>query len=223
MQQGGGRRKNNQQYFGGTEQTELQICDRHEQNGKNTKSQSSRPQPRGRTFQRALLLVNQCCTFIPTDDETSVVNCCKLMWNLINRQHVEVEGKTFSVALRWCLQALRTLDDVLDVMITIESLLRTSSQQHSRAVSGTAQLVMVVVYVPRAFSLCTKSSTRGARFGTSLKMGRAPRSSCWPCSAWRFAPAWRRVRKSGTISTSRTGIVVTIYFGRTCRTRGTPR
>lgn len=82
-----------------------------------------------------MLLVNQCCTLILTDNEDLVIKCCKLISNLINRQHVEIEGKTFSVALQWCLQALRTVDNVFDVMVTIESLLRTNSQ-HSRTVSG---------------------------------------------------------------------------------------
>ncbi|KAG5900627.1 hypothetical protein JTB14_005905 [Gonioctena quinquepunctata] len=77
---------------------------------------------------KAVLLINQCCSFIPTDDEILVQKYSQLLWNLISRQNVPVEGRTLTVAVHWCLGGLKSKNKnvILDILQALEALLRNN-------------------------------------------------------------------------------------------------
>lgn len=79
---------------------------------------------------KAVLLVHQCCTLIPSDDFRLVSKCCRLITNLINRQHVQIEGQTLMIAVQWCLQSAKQVQDsaTVEVLVALDALLRSSSQ-----------------------------------------------------------------------------------------------
>lgn len=84
-----------------------------------------------------MLLVNQCCSFIPTDDKVLVRKCSQLLYNLVHRQNVTVEGRTLTISVHWCVNGLRTRDDTatLDILQALEALLR-NNVDHSIAVNA---------------------------------------------------------------------------------------
>lgn len=73
-------------------------------------------------------MVNQCCSFIPTDDKVLVKKCSQLLSNLVNRQKVVVEGRTLTISVQWCLKGLKIKDDavILDILQALEALLRSN-------------------------------------------------------------------------------------------------
>ncbi|CAG9838730.1 unnamed protein product [Diabrotica balteata] len=77
---------------------------------------------------KAVLLVNQCCSFVSTDDEVLVPKCSQLLWNLVNRQNVPIEGRTLTVAINWCLNSfkIRNKNVILDILQALDALLRTN-------------------------------------------------------------------------------------------------
>ncbi|KAF2895184.1 hypothetical protein ILUMI_10984 [Ignelater luminosus] len=80
---------------------------------------------------KAVLLVHQCCTVIPQDDSQLVSKCCQLIINLINRQHVQIEGQTLTLAVQWCLQVVKLAHGMVTVEIlwALDALLRSNPQQ----------------------------------------------------------------------------------------------
>ncbi|KAJ8953878.1 hypothetical protein NQ318_019118 [Aromia moschata] len=78
---------------------------------------------------KAVLLVNQCCSIIPTDDKLLVQKCSQLLWNLVNRQNIVVEGRTLTISVQWCLNGLKINDKavVLDILLALDSLLRSNT------------------------------------------------------------------------------------------------
>ncbi|RZC35907.1 HEAT repeat-containing protein 6 [Asbolus verrucosus] len=77
---------------------------------------------------KAVLLVNQCCSLIPPEDLELVLKCCQLITNLITRQSVLIEGRTLTVAVQWCLQALKEQNSDADILIALDALLRTNTK-----------------------------------------------------------------------------------------------
>ncbi|XP_044253365.1 HEAT repeat-containing protein 6 [Tribolium madens] len=76
---------------------------------------------------KAVLLVNQCCSLIPPEDEELVLKCCQLITNLITRQKVVIDGRTLTVAVVWCLQALKDQDWIADLLVALDALLRANT------------------------------------------------------------------------------------------------
>ncbi|KAJ8927250.1 hypothetical protein NQ314_020301 [Rhamnusium bicolor] len=78
--------------------------------------------------EKAVLLVNQCCNFIPTDDKVLVQKCSQLLWNLVSRQNIVVEGRTLTVSVQWCLNGLKIKDKtvILDILQALDALLRSN-------------------------------------------------------------------------------------------------
>lgn len=78
------------------------------------------------TFQKGVLLINQCCTLIQPDDDILVSKCCRLITNLVTHQHLQLEGRTLKITIDWCMKALKQVDKpiMLEILITIEALLR---------------------------------------------------------------------------------------------------
>nr|XP_023019529.1 HEAT repeat-containing protein 6 [Leptinotarsa decemlineata] len=76
----------------------------------------------------AVLLINQCCSLIPTDDKIPVEKCSKLLWNL-SQQNINVEGRTLMVAIQWCLSCLRNenKDIFFNILQAMEALLRNNA------------------------------------------------------------------------------------------------
>ncbi|VEN58082.1 unnamed protein product [Callosobruchus maculatus] len=76
----------------------------------------------------AILLVNQCCSFIPTDDGILVQKYSQLLWNLVRHQNLLIEGKTLTLAIQWCLSGLQTRDKnvILDVLQALDTILRSN-------------------------------------------------------------------------------------------------
>ncbi|CAG9863491.1 unnamed protein product [Phyllotreta striolata] len=96
---------------------------------------------------KAILLVNQCCSFISTDDNLLVQKCSQFLWNLVKRQSVPVEGKSLVVAINWCLDStLKSKDKivVLEVLQALDALLRINIDQ---ILSLTDKVVQVVLKV----------------------------------------------------------------------------
>lgn len=77
-------------------------------------------------LQDALLIINRCTSIVPSTDTFLVAKGCQLISNLITKQHVKVEGKTLSIAIRWCSQSLKYCGDVaiLDILLALQALLR---------------------------------------------------------------------------------------------------
>nr|XP_022905160.1 HEAT repeat-containing protein 6 isoform X1 [Onthophagus taurus]XP_022905161.1 HEAT repeat-containing protein 6 isoform X1 [Onthophagus taurus]XP_022905163.1 HEAT repeat-containing protein 6 isoform X1 [Onthophagus taurus]XP_022905164.1 HEAT repeat-containing protein 6 isoform X1 [Onthophagus taurus] len=78
---------------------------------------------------KTTLLVNQCCTLIQPDNESLVSKCCKLIQNFIKKHDVIIEGKTCSILISWCLEALRQNKKdcvIIDVLITLEMVLKAN-------------------------------------------------------------------------------------------------
>lgn len=82
-------------------------------------------------FQKAVLLVHQCCTVIPQDDSRLVSKCCQLITNLINRQHIQIEGQTLTLAVQWCLQAIKLAHGIVtvEILYALDALVRSNPQQ----------------------------------------------------------------------------------------------
>ncbi|CAH2014448.1 unnamed protein product [Acanthoscelides obtectus] len=81
----------------------------------------------------AVLLVNQCCSFIPTDDSILVQKYSQLLWNLIRQQNLSVEGKTLTLTVQWCLNGLQIKDKniILVVLQALDALLRSNVNKQS--------------------------------------------------------------------------------------------
>jgi hypothetical protein len=77
---------------------------------------------------KAVLLVNQCCTLIPPEDLELVVKCCYLITSLVTRQSVVIDGRTLTVAVLWCLQALQGKNTDADILVALDALLRANSK-----------------------------------------------------------------------------------------------
>ncbi|KAK9885381.1 hypothetical protein WA026_010880 [Henosepilachna vigintioctopunctata] len=81
---------------------------------------------------KAILLINQCCSNIPIDEELLIPKCCRLITNLITLQKIIVEGRTLNIAIQWCLKILSNVKKKeslnLDVLIALDSLLRHNSE-----------------------------------------------------------------------------------------------
>lgn len=73
-----------------------------------------------------MLLVNQCCTLVPSDDSLLVAKCCHLITNLVNCQQLIIEGRTLTIIVEWCLQALKHSNNVvaIDVLLPLAALIR---------------------------------------------------------------------------------------------------
>lgn len=84
-------------------------------------------------MQKAVLLVNQCCTLIPPDDSLLVAKCCHLISNLVNCQHLVIEGRTLTLTVEWCLQSLKQSNGVVatDVLVTLDALIRSNPQNRN--------------------------------------------------------------------------------------------
>ncbi|CAH0563740.1 unnamed protein product [Brassicogethes aeneus] len=79
---------------------------------------------------KAVLLINQCCSFIPTDDGVLIQKCSQLLSNLVNKQQVVVEGRTLTISVQWCLQCLRYKDSavLVNVLQSLDALIRNSAK-----------------------------------------------------------------------------------------------
>ncbi|XP_047003089.1 HEAT repeat-containing protein 6 [Schistocerca americana] len=75
--------------------------------------------------EKAVLIVNQCCCIVPSNDTFLVAKGCQLFSNLILKQKVKVEGKTLLLAINWCLEAVKYCSDIaiLDILGALEVLL----------------------------------------------------------------------------------------------------
>lgn len=51
------------------------------------------------------------------------------MKNLINNQHINVEGRTLTIAIQWCLKGLEVSDSEVhvDILQALEALLRNNT------------------------------------------------------------------------------------------------
>jgi hypothetical protein len=76
-------------------------------------------------FQIAVLIINQSSSVVPPNDTFLAAKACQLISNLITRQHVKVEGKPLSAAVRWCIQCLKYCGDaaIVDILLALEALL----------------------------------------------------------------------------------------------------
>jgi hypothetical protein len=76
-------------------------------------------------LQEAVLIINRCSSIVPSKDTFLVAKGCQLISNLITKQHVKVEGKTLSIAIRWCTQSLKYCGDaaILDILLALKALL----------------------------------------------------------------------------------------------------
>ncbi|XP_050301710.1 HEAT repeat-containing protein 6 [Anthonomus grandis grandis] len=77
---------------------------------------------------KAVLLINQFCSSVHSDEEILVGKFAQLTAILIKTQNVVVEGRTLILAVQWCLQALKCSEVkiVLDVLNALEALLRNN-------------------------------------------------------------------------------------------------
>lgn len=66
---------------------------------------------------------------MPPDDSLLVAKCCHLITNLVNRQHISIEGKTFSLVVQWCLQSLNRSSGAvaIDLLVTLDVLVRNNT------------------------------------------------------------------------------------------------
>lgn len=73
-----------------------------------------------------MLLINQCCSLITLDNPVLIRKCSKIIKHLINSQHINVEGRTLTIAIQWCLKAFKanTGDVLIDILQALDALLR---------------------------------------------------------------------------------------------------
>ncbi|KAK3910632.1 HEAT repeat-containing protein 6 [Frankliniella fusca] len=88
---------------------------------------------------KAVLIINQCCSLVPSNDTFLVAKGCHLINNLVEKQEVRVEGRTLTVAIQWCIQALKQCPSVAsqDVLAALGVLIRGNGakvQEHSQAI-----------------------------------------------------------------------------------------
>lgn len=88
---------------------------------------------------KAVLIINQCCSLVPPNDTFLVAKGCHLINNLVEKQDVRVEGRTLTVAIQWCIQALKQCPSVAspDVLSALGVLIRGNGpkvQEHSQAI-----------------------------------------------------------------------------------------
>ncbi|XP_034231344.1 HEAT repeat-containing protein 6 isoform X2 [Thrips palmi] len=88
---------------------------------------------------KAVLIINQCCSLVPPNDTFLVAKGCHLINNLVEKQDVRVEGRTLTVAIQWCIQALKQCPSVAsqDVLAALGVLIRGNGpkvQEHSQAI-----------------------------------------------------------------------------------------
>lgn len=79
--------------------------------------------------------MNQCVTLVPPDDTALVPKCCRLLANLVAGQKLLIEGRTLTVTIDWCLQALKQASiDASAVLPALHALLSTAASNISEAV-----------------------------------------------------------------------------------------
>lgn len=88
---------------------------------------------------KAVLIIHQCCSLVPHNDTFLVAKGCHLINNLVEKQDVRVEGRTLTVAIQWCIQALKQCSSVAsqDVLAALSVLIRGNGpkvQEHSQAI-----------------------------------------------------------------------------------------
>lgn len=57
--------------------------------------------------------------------------CSRILKNLINNQHINVEGRTLTIAVKWCLKALQvnSSEIFVDILQALDALLRKKSNE----------------------------------------------------------------------------------------------
>lgn len=74
------------------------------------------------------------------------------MKNLINNQHINVEGRTLTIAIQWCVKGLQVSDSEVhvDILQALEALLRkkTSTVQMVYCISIIFELNLNIVTKP---------------------------------------------------------------------------
>lgn len=74
---------------------------------------------------KAVLLVNQCCSFIPPDDSVLVPKCAQLVINLVTTQNIFIEGRTLLISVQWCCRGIQ-INCGQVVLKALEALLRNN-------------------------------------------------------------------------------------------------
>lgn len=78
--------------------------------------------------------MNQCVTLISPDDSVLVAKCCRLITNLIDGQKLIIEGRTLTLTVDWCLQALKQTHIDVDVLLALHAILASEANNISDAV-----------------------------------------------------------------------------------------
>lgn len=60
------------------------------------------------------------------DNPVLIQKCSRIVKNLINNQHINVEGRTLTIALQWCLNGLKINNPevTVDILQAIDALIR---------------------------------------------------------------------------------------------------
>ncbi|KAJ8916078.1 hypothetical protein NQ315_004444, partial [Exocentrus adspersus] len=92
---------------------------------------------------KAVLLINQCCSFIPCDDDILVRKFSKLLYSLVKGQNIAVEGRTLTVLVQWLLNGLKIKDSdvVLVVLQALEAVLRSNTDNLAPLAANTTKEV----------------------------------------------------------------------------------
>lgn len=81
-------------------------------------------------------MVNQCVTLIPPDDSALVAKCCRLITNLVAGQKLIIEGRTLTLTVDWCLQALKQTHNDVDILLALHAILASGANNISDAVNS---------------------------------------------------------------------------------------
>lgn len=73
---------------------------------------------------KVILIINQLCTLISTQDHFLVAKHCQLIHQVISSQHIILTDATLKLTLQWCLQALAGCPSIstVDILLALNTL-----------------------------------------------------------------------------------------------------
>ncbi|KAI5736543.1 hypothetical protein M8J76_004484 [Diaphorina citri] len=74
---------------------------------------------------KVILIINQLCTLISTQDHFLVAKHCQLIHQIISTQHIALTDATLKLTLQWCIQALSDCPSIstVDILLALNTLI----------------------------------------------------------------------------------------------------
>uniref|UniRef100_A0A8D8LYR9 HEAT repeat-containing protein 6 n=2 Tax=Cacopsylla melanoneura TaxID=428564 RepID=A0A8D8LYR9_9HEMI len=97
---------------------------------------------------KVILIINQLCTLITTQDNFLVAKHCQLIHQIISTQHIVLTDATLKLTLQWCLQALSSCPSIStgDVLLALNTLI--ASHMTSQVVNSVSSVLFDTLVEP---------------------------------------------------------------------------